>query len=88
MVRGRQVLHLRVERSLDRRASRETPEPGPTKEGRPRDVDVAARLGAVFDRIKAERKRRALARGWHPVPAWMFVWDPARWETPEQRSTN
>ena len=49
------------------------PTPGPTKSGKTRWVDVAADLGSLFDRIKAERPKRALRHAWRPVPPWIFV---------------
>jgi len=48
------------------------PQPGSPK-GRIRDVNVGKDLGALFDELKAERKKQALARAWRPVPPWASV---------------
>lgn len=50
-----------------------TPDPGATKTGRARVVDLSHQLGAVLARIKAERPGLAMARGWRPVPPWVFI---------------
>ena len=34
---------------------------------------MAKRLGDLFDRLNADRKKCALARGWRPIPPWAFV---------------
>ena len=46
---------------------------GPCKGGVPRHVDVSATLGAVLDRIRAQRPRLAMQHGWRPVPPWLFL---------------
>ena len=73
VIDGKRARQLRVERQLgqDQRSLR-APAPTPTKTGKGRRlVDVADALGAVFDDIKAERKRLILERGWPRDTAWM-----------------
>ena len=74
VIDGKRARQLRVERQLgqDQRSLR-APAPTPTKTGKGRRlIDVADALGAVFDEIKAERKRLILERGWPRDTAWMF----------------
>jgi integrase len=73
LVDGRWVRQLKIERSLGQLSSMQHPTPGPTKSGKTRWVDVATELGAVFDRLRAERPKHALRQAWRPVPTWMFV---------------
>jgi integrase len=75
VVRGQHVRQLRVERQLGQdQASIRDPQPTrPKSAASCREVNVGRDLGAVFDAIKADRKRLALERGWRPVPPWMFV---------------
>lgn len=72
-INGKRVRQLGVERTLGQHASMTHPEPGPTKNGKARDVNIGSELGAVFDAIKAERPKLALRRAWRPVPPWMFT---------------
>jgi integrase len=46
---------------------------GPTKSGKTRYVDIGTDLGALLDRIAAERSTLAMKHGWRPVPEWLFV---------------
>jgi len=62
-----------VKRSLGQECSMLDPKPSFTKTGRERTIDLADDLVEVLTAIKADRKRRALARGWHPIPPWVFV---------------
>jgi integrase len=75
IVRGQRVRQLRVERQLgqDQRSLRDPQPTGPKSKLGRRDVNVGCDLGALFDSIKADRKRHAIERGWRPVPAWMFT---------------
>ena len=73
LVDGRRVRQIKIERSLGQLSSMQHPTPGPTKSGKTRWVDVAAELGTVFDRLKAERPKHAMLQAWRPVPPWMFV---------------
>jgi integrase len=73
LVRGTPVRRLHVERSRGTRTRTLDLRTEPTKSGASRWVDVGPDLGALFDQIKADRKRLALERGWRPVPPWMFV---------------
>ena len=75
VVRGQHLRQLRVERQLGQdQASIRDPRPTrPKSAASCREVNVGRDLGAVFDVIKADRKRLALERGWRPVPPWMFV---------------
>ena len=73
LVNGERRRQLHVDRSLSQLCSARNPEPGPTKSGKTRTVNVANELGTLFDRIKTERPKQAMARGWRPVPPWMFV---------------
>jgi len=49
------------------------PKPSRTKTGRERTVDLADVLAAVLGPIKAERSALAMARGWRPVPLYVYV---------------
>jgi integrase len=69
---GKRLRELRIERQLGQECSMLDPKPGSPK-GRIRDVQVARELGALFDDLKTDRKKDALARGWRPVPPWAFV---------------
>ena len=62
-----------VKRSLGQECSMLDPKPSLTKTGRARKVDLADELAAVLGPIKAERSALAMARGWRPVPPWVFV---------------
>ena len=74
IVGGTKVRQLRIERSLDGQCSMLHPMPGPTKTGATRHVDVAAPIGALLDRLRAERPALALQYCWgKPLPAWVFV---------------
>ena len=72
VVDGRRVRQLRIERSLCP-GSTITPVCGPTKNGQCRQIDVGADLGALFDRLRADRPKLALQHGWRPIPPWTFV---------------
>jgi len=78
VIAGQKVRQLRIERSLNHATSMQRPSAGPTKNGLTRFVDVARDLGALFDRVKADRPKRALKHGWRPIPPWMFVTEGGR----------
>jgi integrase len=67
---GHRTLH--VQRTLYR-GNAAHPVCGPCKGGKPRHVDVSATLGAVLDRIRAQRPRFAMQHGWRPIPPWLIV---------------
>jgi integrase len=62
-----------VKRSLGQECSMRNPQPSTTKTDRQRRVDLSADLAAVLGTIQRERKAKALARNWHPIPPWVFV---------------
>ena len=62
-----------VRRSLGQECSVRDPKPSTTKTGRERTVDLSTTLAAVLADIVAKRPARAMARGWRPVPLWVFV---------------
>jgi integrase len=62
-----------VKRSLGQECSMRDPKPSSPKTGRERTVDLSAELAAMLEEIKAKRPARAMARGWRPVPPWVFV---------------
>jgi integrase len=49
------------------------PTEGSTKSGRKRMVDLSQQLAAELDAIARRRPELAMARGWRPVPPWVFV---------------
>ena len=59
--------------SLGQECSMRAPKVGATKTGRVRTVDLSQQLVAVLAEIKAKRPALAMARGWRPVPPWVFV---------------
>ena len=58
-------------------------EEGATKTGEERDVHVSPKLAMVLGRLRIERERETLQRGWSAVPPWIFCttagtpYDPA-----------
>jgi integrase len=69
---GKRVRLLHVERQLGQECSMRDPHPGEVKHG-VRDVDVARDLGKLFDTLKADRPKLAMARAWRPIPKWAFA---------------
>ena len=49
------------------------PQPSTTKTGRERAVDLSSEVVTILGAIKARRGARAMARGWRPMPPWVFV---------------
>ncbi len=69
------TLHVRRALSLG--------EEGPTKTGEERDVHLSSALVDVLFRLRTERERETLKRGWREMPPWIFCttagtpYDPA-----------
>src|SRR5262249_35169621 len=62
-----------VARSLGGECSMLDPQPSTTKTGRERAVDLSSEVVTILGAIKARRGARAMARGWRPMPPWVFV---------------
>lgn len=69
------TLHVRRAMSLG--------EEGPTKTGEERDVQLSPALVGLLARLRIERERETLKRGWREMPPWIFCttagtpYDPA-----------
>jgi integrase len=72
LVDGRRVRQRCISRSLNR-GSTTRATAGPTKSGKNRTIDVGIDLGALLDRLAADRLKQALRYRWRPVPSWLFV---------------
>jgi integrase len=64
---------LRVERQLGQHTSMRNPEPTLPKGGKTRQVDASARLCSILAGLSDERKALAMAKGWRPIPPWVFI---------------
>jgi integrase len=69
-IEGRTAL---VRRSLGQECSMRDPKPGPTKTRKARRVDLSTRLAAVLADIKGKRPALTMAKGWRPMPPWVFI---------------
>ena len=49
------------------------PEPTSTKNGKDRYVDASGVLCRLFETLRIERTKLALAQGWRPIPPWAVI---------------